>query len=483
MKAISFNARVLIVFLVCTNSLCQSQTYNIWPLTNCFSQSCLTLEQFATNTLKKASAKWIKLTLAPGNHSLSSELLLENLENLSLNANFDRQETRIICYRSSRLSLFNISESLIDGITFSECKNNTAMDLKDLTINNCTFFLGSSGSFSLFKLNRTNVLFKMSLILVINKGNRSDLVKPTLFSQASNITIEASNLTIQGAIILSEAENIVRIKNTLISNSTTHTARFDSPPSLIQIPNGQLLIVDSKIIENKGGKIIYVRHCTVNITNTILNDNFGAECILCIVKSTVFLNNLQVSGNNGNFSIIYLLQTTTNITGRIIFSSNVGALLIINSNIQFFSFTTFEKCSQSWLAPKNDGQQAQGTLTIIQSTITFWGNASFIDNNSKQSGGAIYSYDCKITIYSHLLVVNNTAGESGGGAFFYLSDFICHGNCTFTGNKANEVGGGIHAVSSPVILSNGTQKAYYAPIASLSFKGNEAKSGGALYFE
>lgn len=213
-----------------------------------------------------------------------------------------------------------------------------------------------------------------------------------------------------------------------------------------------------------------------------MNNNFGAECILCTVKSTVFLSDLEISGNYGNFSIIYLLKTETNITGRIIFSSNVGALLVINSHVQFSGFTKFEKCLQSWLVPKNNGLQCQGTLTAIQSTIVFCGNETFIDNYSKQSGSAIYSYECKISIYSQLLIVNNTAEESGGGVFLYLSVLICHGNCTFIGNKAT-VGGGIHAVSSPLLLSNGTQKAYFAPIVSLSFIGNEAKSGGALYFE
>ena len=532
MLKVATYVQVLIALLVWTNSsLCRSQTYNICPSINCFIQPCLTLEQFATSTFKNASAKRIKLSLSPGNHSLSSELLLENLSYLSLNAISDTEKTRIICNGSSQLSLFNISESQIDGIMFSECQSIIAMNLKNMTINNCIFF-GRNGSLPLLELNRSKVLFKISSFHVTNMRNRSDSVEPVLVSQGSNVTIEASNLTVQGAnILLAESESMIQIKNTIISNSTTHTVRLDHPSALIQISNGQLLLEDSKIIENigemiyarecevsinnsafkinihlpsaliqisngqlllkdsniienKGEMIIYARQCEININNSILKNNFVTDCVLCIIKSRpVFFNDVQALANHGNFSIIYLLKTGTNITGRMKFSNNVGSLLIINSNVQFFSFTTFEKSTQSWLIPKNDRLQAQGTLTVIQSTVVFWKNTNFIDNNSTKSGGAIYSSESKITILKCLLVANNTAGNSGGGAILHLSTFICHGQCTFTGNTASVKGGGIHAISSVIALSTSTQEIYNATFTNLSFIDNKTGSGGALYLE
>ncbi len=483
MLKVTTYVQVIIALLVWTNSsLCRLQTYNIWPSINCFIQPCLTLEQFATSTFK--NAKRIKLSLFPGDHSLSSELLLENLSCLSLNAISDTEKTKIICNSSSQLSLVNISESQIDGIMFSECQSIIAMNLKNMTINNCTF-LGRNGSLPLLELNRTKVLFKISSFHVISMRNRCDSVEPVLVSHESNVTIEASNLTIQGAIILlAESESIIQIKNTIISNSTIQTVRLDHPSALIQISNGQLLLEDSNIIENKGEMIIYARQCEININNSTLKNNFVTDCVLCIIKSRpVFFNDVLVLGNHGNFSIIYLQKTGTNITGRMTFSNNVGSLLIINSNVQFSSFTTFAKSTQSWLIPKNDRLQAQGTLTVIRSTVVFWENTSFIDNNSTKSGGAIYSSESKITFLKYLLVANNTAGNSGGGAFLHLSTFICHGQCTFTGNKASVKGGGIHAISSVISLSSSIQKIYHATVTSLSFIDNEAGSGGALYFE
>ena len=460
--------------------------YNIFPSTShCFSHPCLTLQQFATtNSFKTASNETIKLMLFPGNHSLFSNLVIANLNYLSLNASSDTKETRITCYGSSRLCLPNISESVIKGITFLECKSNMVTDLGDLMVNNCTF-LGENGH-NIIMLNRTKAVFKMSSFYVVNTGNKISLSEAALISHASNVTIEASELAIQqGRVLSAESESTIHIINTTISNSTTHKALVDNPSALIQISIGQLFIEESKIVQNKGEMIIYARRCTINISNSTLDNNEAANYILCIVKSRVFLNDMLVSGNRGNFSIVKLMKTRTNITGKTIFSENLGSLLIINSKVVFFGLTTFVMCSQSRRVPKDSRLQAQGTLTVIQSTVVFSGNASFIANNSTKSGGAIYSAEGKITIYGNLFVVKNIAEESGGGIFLYLTTFICMRNCIFRENQANKIGGGIHAVSSVVSLSNSTMHKEHHQISHnrLSFIENKAEYGGGLYFE
>ena len=112
--------------------------------------------------------------------------------------------------------------------------------------------------------------------------------------------------------MLAEAESTIHIINTLISNSTTRKV-------LIHITIGQLFIEESKIVQNKEEMIIYARQCKINISNSSFDNNEAANSILCIVKSSVFLNDILVSGNRGNFSIVYLLKTGTNITGKTIF--------------------------------------------------------------------------------------------------------------------------------------------------------------------
>ena len=194
MKKARIYIQVLVALLVWPlSSFCRSHTYNIFPSTShCFSQPCLTLQQFATtNSFKTASNETIKLTFFPGNHSLFSNLIISNLNYLSLNASSDTKETRITCHGSSRLCLSNISESVIKGITFSECKSNIVTDLGDLMVNNCTF-LGENGHniISLLMLNRTKAVFKMSSFYVVNTGNKISLSETALISHARNVTIE-----------------------------------------------------------------------------------------------------------------------------------------------------------------------------------------------------------------------------------------------------------------------------------------------------
>ena len=203
---------------------------------------------------------------------------------------------------------------MIQGITFSECQSNTFTQLRDLTVNSCTF-LGKTGHTfeSLLTLNTTNIIFKICSLCVINTVNKESLSEAALISHASNVTVEASKLAVQqGSVLLAEAESTIHIINTLISNSTTRKV-------LIHITIGQLFIEESKIVQNKEEMIIYARQCKINISNSSFDNNEAANSILCIVKSSVFLNDILVSGNRGNFSIVYLLKTGTNITGKTIF--------------------------------------------------------------------------------------------------------------------------------------------------------------------
>ena len=78
-------------------------------------------------------------------------------------------------------------------------------------------------------------------------------------------------------------------------NSTTHTAQDDHPSALVHISSGRsrLHIENSANLEKDIN--LYARQCKVNITNSTLNNNFGADCILCKVKSKVILDDVQYS--------------------------------------------------------------------------------------------------------------------------------------------------------------------------------------------
>ena len=165
---------MLITVSIWTNSsLSGPQAYTIWPSINRSSRPCLTLEQFATKAFKNASTKWIELTLIPGNHSLSLELWFENLECISVNAIM--LGTRITCSGSGQLSLFNISKSLLHGIVLSGCQSISATDLKNLSINHCTFFLDGNG-FSLLLISLIEPKLCSTILYFMSSTQEAEMV-------------------------------------------------------------------------------------------------------------------------------------------------------------------------------------------------------------------------------------------------------------------------------------------------------------------
>ena len=475
-----------LLFRLTSSSLCTSQTYNIIPSTNIqhLTQHCFTLEQFANaNCYEKADSN--NLVFQPGNHSLYSVLVIANLEYLSLSTSLDTMETWIICHGSSRIILANISNVEMSNIKFLGCGGTMATDMRNITVHNCTYH-SRNGSATVLEFNRTTAIIRVSSFHVINTDDSSTNVTEAalLASHASTVVIEASALVIeQGSAILAESESHIHIISTSFSNSTTYEAQFSSPPALIQLSGGTLTIEKSNITHNMGKKIIYARECVINISSSSLDNNSGKHCILCLVKSKVYLTDTKISENCGDFSIIYLLKTGTNLTGKITFSNNNGAFLIMNSRVVFLGMTLFENCTQTYNISDKSRLKVQGTLTAIQSTIQISGNATFRDNYSTGSGAAIYASECKVSIYKYLLVNKNEAKNSGGGAFLYLTNLVCHGNCTFSDNRAYSKGGGIHAVATVITLSNSTQEIHFGSI-SLNFIDNRAtKYGGGLYYE
>ena len=207
--------------------------------------------------------------------------------------------------------------------------------------------------------------------------------------------------------------------------------------------------------------------------------NHGESCILCSVESQVFLNNLNISENFGDFSVVYLLKTATTITDGLNFVHNRGSFIIMNSGVSFSGFTLFKNCTQMCTINTQGRLEAEGTVTAIQSSIKFYDNITFCENFSKKSGGDIYVSESKVSVHGNIYITNNEAEISGGGAFLYISTLICHGNCSITGNRANRTGGGIQAVGAIVSLSNHKEEYY----SSLTIIDNEAEYGGGLYFE
>ena len=407
--------RVLVVCLIL--HYCAAEEYCIIPSvdTQCCTRPCHTLENLNLNSNSDAI---IQLTLQPGNHSLSSKVEISNKKVFTLSLQKDSfNGTIIICNDHGQLVISNINHVEIIDIAFLGCESIRATNITTLVIKNCSYFNDYNRGSMLLQLNNTNVT------RTFHKTRGTEEVS-MLFSNNNNITIEKSDFVVKGGtLILCSAGNKTTIT---IKNCTFHNSNLMQGPShnthsaLINIFNKNFTMEGSIIESNVGERIIFNRESTVNISSTTIRSNSAVNCILCLVKDHIYLRDLIVTNNSGNFSIIHLLKTGTHITGGLKFSHNSGAFLNVTSRVKFTGNNMFKNCNTD---DYSQHLQVRGTLTVLQNALEFSDYTEFTENYSGKSGGTLYISQSKLRVLGNILVINNLASESGGGAFLHLTSF------------------------------------------------------------
>ena len=186
------------------------------------------------------------------------------------------------------------------------------------------------------------------------------------------------------------------------------------------------------------------------------------------------INNSSFNNNSADIygGIMFILQCSTHITNST-FHYNSGSLYTFSGNLTFSGQSKFENCVE----PSNETSltlQEGGALTSFQSTITFRGEISLLNNQARQ-GGAILAIGSTIMLYGTTTVANNTATDSsGGGVSLQQSNLDIRGSCTISNNYAMR-GGGVHAKSSTITI--------YQQEGTLQFTNNRAENGSGLYLE
>ena len=125
-----------------------------------------------------------------------------------------------------------------------------------------------------------------------------------------------------------------------------------------------------------------------------------------------------------------------------------------------------------------------GAITAFQSTISFIGECTLMENKA-QIGGAIYASESIVHIYEGTLTIaNNVATDNGGGIYLYQSELQCYSKSTLllSGNFATVNGGGIHSSSSSIKVDSLFPELWYAG-GYIKFAGNEANKGGGIFLE
>ena len=212
-----------------------------------------------------------------------------------------------------------------------------------------------------------------------------------------------------------------------------------------------------------------------NITISSFNNNkadIGGVIWSGYVQSFT-INNSSFNNNSADSygGVMFTLQCSTHITDST-FHYNSGSLYTFNGHLTFSGQSKFENCVE----PSNKTSltlQEGGALTSFQSTITFRGETSLLNNQARQ-GGAILAIESTILLHGTTTIANNMATDSnGGGVSLQQSTIDIKGRCSISNNYATR-GGGVHAKSSTITVHHK---------GTLQFTYNRAENGSGLYLE
>ena len=461
------------------------------PHSPCPVQQCFTLQQFAATVQYTSFNTTLQLTLLPGNHSLASELFISDVDTFKMLSN--AKDVWITCIDIGTFTFVSVKSVEIRNLMFLKCGENRANTVASLTIHECTFHSWNE-SRVILEFNKSAVTIHectfhswndSNAILEFNRSTATiiatSFVSSMLIIISSNVTIVGTTFETElGNVLTAELGSIMNITDSKFFNSTTAT--FGDNSSLISFVESTVTLENSTIANNKGGIMMYAKKCKeIKIIRSSLLNNFGKNFIFIAVKSNISLQNTIIAGNTGNFSVLYLVKTETDVTDGLIFANNCGPFFIRDSSIVMNGSNSFHGCTCS---ESYDDNHIEGTLLIFRSTMTLLGNNTLTENHSKAFGGAMYVSESMMFVYNNLTIANNTANDGGGGAYLYQTLLTCYGRCVFSGNRANTTGGGIHAVRTDIILrSESMWRPSKCKCGLLILTDNKAEFGGGLYLE
>ena len=353
--------------------------------------------------------------------------------------------------------------------------------MRNVAIENCTFqSINLLGCQTVLDFNNTSASIKNCCFNLTSICNDTKESHTMIGASNSNLSIEDSLfITQNGKLLDIEQKSEVNITNTIFRDSKV--TDVGDHPALIQVFKSKIKLESCTIRDNKGGLIVRARQCAqVSIDDSRFLNNSAWECTLCASQSNISILNTNISESSGNFSIIYLVKTSTNITG-VNFTYNNGSFLVRSSEVTFNGANLFEYCRQNF--SRAEKYWAQGTLTVIQSTVTFLGNTSFLENHSKNSGGGMYISESIMKMYGNLTIAKNQAEKNGGGALFYSSTVFCSGEWIFANNTAAFAGGGISIVDTTITLGYNDLWTHCNSFGILNITGNVADVGAGINLE
>ena len=422
---------------------------------------CFTLSDFAANLSIYNISSNITLILSPGRHVLHLNMSISNLDAFVMFSS--SLPAQIVCEQNSSFSFDNCYSVYITSINFIGCRENAINQVNNFELQN-SVFEGQGGSGSTIGLFYSTAQIYGSKFIVSNvSGNNRTypenqqicVLGGAILAQFSNVTIAHGLFEkhwggIGGALFLSGSN--VRIESSVFTGNEA----VDSETGLCDIfpytMAGAVFQLESNVV----------------ISNSHFSRN-SAEVGggITIYSGTLSINASTFHDNEAERigGAIFSLRCTVTMN-RVQLARNAaihatgggGALIGSESNVTILE-SQFDRNLASF----------GGAMFFQNSFINLGGNILLVNNSGIY--GVLYAFNTSLTMHDFLNVSNNSASAAKSGPLtLFQSNVVSFGHVTFKGNEA-ETGGAIYSSETKIDV-----------IGDMKILDNVARStGGGVY--
>ena len=429
------------------------------PLEPCPAEmsSCLTLNQFASNTDYYLSENTsASLILQPGTHRLDSKLTVANLSQFSLIGEKIRNNSIVTIECGKRFTFENVTNVNVSGLQFVGCTENYIQSVEQFILENCTFngmryngtalsiiesknvdiincsFIDTQGSYRQIQ----SLLYQVLAGGAIMSTNSSISIQKTIFER---------NSAEYGGAIFAEQESEIMLNECLFHNSTGH--------------GGNAVFAES-------GSSVVVQQCTFNNSN---------NSIVKVVESNLLIRGCTYHNNDVNLILIYgsdsnitLLETVfehTIVGDSIVYTSIVAVFnsrLLIQGctyhNLPYFHLIYSQYSDITVLETRFELNNAYGlimsrsdSISSSKPNILEINNCTFIDN--KVEYFVVHLHCIHVSIL-HTHFINNKLSriDDDEGTVYASESVLYMEECKFIGNYAH-YGAMLYAIDCSTTMS------------------------------
>ena len=463
------------------------------PSYKCLDDSCLTLSQFAQNSINYIALS-TTLIITGEYHGLDVGLAVFNVAEfvmLSTNNTNHTSYPVITCSKSAKFTFTNVSTIHFNGLKFERCNTGRFQLIHKLTIENSTFINSQSPiTLSYSNVSLIGTKFYFNLGNYINGSN--------LLQRLAEHTDQVLKASLGGALMVTCST--IAIEN---CDFVGNTANFGG--AIFSEVNSNITIIDSKFTDNHakdcisglcaGGAVLIDMGGMMFVSNTTFFNNTSSldGGVAAIINATLLLSHSCVhmntaSGSGGAVATSkdsnLILESTHLFDNKA--EKDGGAVYLHEGN------TTISNCEIS----SNNAEGNGGAICALH-TSSIEVNNSILKNNQAQegNGGALYGEHKSLVTVSNCSFINNTA-QNGGVVRINLNSAVCIEGSNFSGNNASIDGGVAFAYNKSMVsikdcnLVNNwaddfggavrIEKNCTANIIDCNFAGNRADYGGAL---